>query len=159
MSLKKIINLAATCALLHSAALLAQEARPMQDNAVVEAQVQRLANELRCLVCQNQTLADSHADLAQDLVQEIRVMSTKGMSDQAITDYLVTRYGDFVLYRPPLKSTTALLWLGPFALLMAGCFGLFVQLRKRQKMSSEIAPLSEEESRQVDELLDLDKDA
>ena len=124
----------------------------MQDNAAVEVQVQRLASQLRCLVCQNQTLADSHAELAQDLMQEIREMAAKGMTDKEITDYLVARYGDFVRYRPPLKASTALLWLGPFALLLAGAFGLFVQLRSRQSMADD-EPLTEEEVRKVSELL------
>lgn len=130
----------------------AQEARPMQENAAVEAQVQRLSEELRCLVCQNQTLADSHSELAEDLRQEIREMAAKGMSDQAITDYLVERYGDFVRYRPPLKSTTLLLWFGPFVLLLLGAVGLLMMLRKREKMTTE-APLSIEEANQVKELL------
>src|SRR5687768_13318885 len=86
---------------------------------VLEQRVRALAEELRCLVCQNQTLADSNADLAVDLRREIREKMRAGMSDKAVTDYLVTRYGDFVLYRPPFKPTTLLLWLGPFLLLVA----------------------------------------
>jgi len=135
----------------------AQEAKPLEENVVVEVQVQRLSEELRCLVCQNQTLADSHAELAQDLKQEIREMAAKGMSDQAIIDYLVARYGDFVRYRPPLKPITALLWIGPFALLLGGGVGLFIMLRRRQKMTVD-APLSEDEARKVGQLLDLEKD-
>jgi cytochrome c-type biogenesis protein CcmH len=148
-----------TCLLMQVLSVQAQDARPMQDNAAVEAQVQRLATELRCLVCQNQTLADSHAELAQDLMQEIREMATKGMSDKEIVDYLVARYGDFVLYRPPLKMTTALLWVGPFVLLAAGGLGLLVQLRRRQKLTAETIPLSVDESRRVGELLELDKES
>jgi len=136
----------------------AQEARPMQNDAVAEAQVQRLSEQLRCLVCQNQTLADSHADLAQDLKQEIREMAAKGMSDQAIIDYLVARYGDFVRYRPPLKSTTLLLWLGPFALLFAGGIGLFITLRRREKSIVD-APLNVDEVRKVRELLAMNKES
>jgi cytochrome c-type biogenesis protein CcmH len=150
--LKKLIHLLAACLLTCSLSAVAQEARPMQDNAAVEVQVQRLASQLRCLVCQNQTLADSHAELAQDLVQEIREMATKGMTDKEIIDYLVARYGDFVRYRPPLKASTVLLWLGPFALLLAGGLGLFIQLRRRQAMIVD-APLTEEETRKVSELL------
>jgi cytochrome c-type biogenesis protein CcmH len=130
----------------------------METDAVVEVQVQRLSEQLRCLVCQNQTLADSHAELAQDLKQEIREMAAKGMEDQAIVDYLVERYGDFVRYRPPLKSTTALLWLGPFVLLIAGGFGLFITLRKREKLAVD-APLNENEALKVSELLKMDKEA
>ena len=136
----------------------AREARPMQNDAVAEAQVQRLSEQLRCLVCQNQTLADSNADLAQDLKQEIREMAAKGMSDQAIIDYLVARYGDFVRYRPPLKSTTLLLWLGPFALLFAGGIGLFITLRRREKSIVD-APLNVDEVRKVRELLAMNKES
>jgi cytochrome c-type biogenesis protein CcmH len=150
--LNKLLNLVVACFLLQALSLSAQEAQPMQNNAVVEVQVQRLSSQLRCLVCQNQTLADSHAALAQDLVQEIREMAAKGMSDQEIIDYLVARYGDFVRYRPPLKASTVLLWLGPFALLLIGGFGLFFQLRRRQSMAG-VAPLTEEETRKVRELL------
>jgi cytochrome c-type biogenesis protein CcmH len=150
--LKKLIPLLAAGLLICSLNIGAQEARPMQDNAAVEVQVQRLASQLRCLVCQNQTLADSHAELAQDLVQEIREMAAKGMTDKEIIDYLVARYGDFVRYRPPLKASTVLLWLGPFALLLAGGFGLFIQIRRRQAMVVD-APLTEEEVRKVRELL------
>jgi cytochrome c-type biogenesis protein CcmH len=144
--------------LLQSLNVWAQDARPMETDAVVEVQVQRLSEQLRCLVCQNQTLADSHAELAQDLKQEIREMAAKGMEDQAIVDYLVERYGDFVRYRPPLKSTTALLWLGPFVLLIAGGFGLFITLRKREKLAVD-APLNENEALKVSELLKMDKEA
>jgi len=150
--LNKLLNIIVICFLMQALSANAQEAQPMQKNAVVEAQVQRLSNQLRCLVCQNQTLADSHAELAQDLVQEIREMAAKGMSDQEIIDYLVARYGDFVRYRPPLKASTALLWLGPFALLLIGGFSLFLQLRRRQAMAVD-APLTDEEARKVRELL------
>ena len=138
--------------LLQSVSIFAQEAQPLETNAAIEAQVQRLSVELRCLVCQNQTLADSHAELAQDLKQEIREMASKGMTDKAIIDYLVARYGDFVRYRPPLNAATSMLWIGPFALLLAGGFGLFVMLRRRQKMTAD-APLSADEARKVSELL------
>ncbi len=152
MMKKWMTGLIATALLLTIAALQAQEAQPLQSDVAVEAQVQRLSSQLRCLVCQNQTLADSHADLAQDLQQEIREMAAKGMSDQAIIDYLVARYGDFVRYKPPLNKTTSLLWLGPFALLIAGGIGLLVMLRRRQSMAAE-APLSAAEARKVSELL------
>jgi cytochrome c-type biogenesis protein CcmH len=115
--------------------------------------VRRLSEELRCLVCQNQTLADSSAPLAEDLRKEIREMAAKGMSDQEIIDYLVARYGDFVRYRPPLKSSTALLWLGPFALLLVGGVGLIVILRQRQRQAADV-PLTAEQARKVAELLD-----
>lgn len=151
-------SLIALLFLTQSFSVWAQDARPMEKDATVEVQVQRLSEQLRCLVCQNQTLADSHAELAQDLKQEIREMAAKGMEDQAIIDYLVARYGDFVRYRPPLKSTTVLLWLGPFALLIIGGFGLFLTLRKREKLAVD-GPLNEDEVRKVRELLKMDKDA
>lgn len=151
--MKLLFRIMTACYLVLAMNVWAEEARPMQENVVVEAQVQRLSEELRCLVCQNQTLADSHSGLADDLRQEIRQMAEKGMSDQAIIDYLVARYGDFVRYRPPLKSTTALLWFGPFALLLAGVIGLFVMLRRREKQA-ETNPLSADEVHKVRALLD-----
>jgi cytochrome c-type biogenesis protein CcmH len=152
MTLTRIIRFIAILCLLQSVSLWAQEAQPLQTNAAVEVQVERLSTQLRCLVCQNQTIADSHAELAQDLKQEIREMATKGMTDQAIIDYLVSRYGDFVRYKPPFNPATSLLWLGPFGLLLAGGIGLFVMLRRRQKMTTD-APLSADEARKVSELL------
>lgn len=134
----------------------AQEARPLETNAAIEARVQQLSEELRCLVCQNQTLADSHADLALDLKREIREMVSKGMSDQAILDYLVSRYGDFVLYRPPFNVTTLLLWVGPFLLLFIGALILLLTLKKRATIAEE--QLSFDEVRKVNELLDVNKE-
>ncbi len=131
---------------------VAEEARPLADNPQVEARLKHLAVELRCLVCQNQTLADSDAPLAEDLRREIREMIAKGMSDQDIIDFLVARYGDFVLYRPPLKATTALLWLGPFLLLIAGATTLVFVLRRRQKKLADVV-LSEEEHTRVVQML------
>ena len=155
MKLNLLVRFIVGFFLLQSLTSWAEEAQPLQADAVVEAQVQRLSEELRCLVCQNQTLADSHAELAQDLKQEIRTMAAKGMTDQAIIDYLVARYGDFVRYRPPLKGSTLLLWLGPFVLMLTGAIGLVVMLRRREKMLAD-KPLTAIESRKVRELLDKD---
>lgn len=130
----------------------AEEARPLADNPQVEARLKTLAVELRCLVCQNQTLADSHAPLAEDLRREVREMIAKDMSDKEIIDFLVQRYGDFVLYRPPWKASTTLLWLGPFILLIAGATGLVFALRRRQKKLADVT-LSEEEHNRVAQLL------
>jgi len=130
----------------------AEEARPLADNPQVEARLKTLAVELRCLVCQNQTLADSHAPLAEDLRREVREMIAKDMSDKEIIDFLVQRYGDFVLYRPPWKASTTLLWLGPFLLLIAGATGLVFALRRRQKKLVDVT-LSEEEHNRVAQLL------
>jgi cytochrome c-type biogenesis protein CcmH len=130
----------------------AGEARPLADNPQVEARLKQLAVELRCLVCQNQTLADSNAPLAEDLRREVREMIAKDMSDRDIIDFLVQRYGDFVLYRPPWKATTTLLWLGPFLLLIAGATALVLVLRKRQKKLVDVT-LSEAEHNRVAQLL------
>jgi cytochrome c-type biogenesis protein CcmH len=102
----------------------------------LDARLKRLESELRCLVCQNQTLADSSADLAEDLRREVRELALAGKSDAEIKAYLVARYGDFVLYNPPLKSTTWLLWLGPFALLLGGGALWWVVLRRRARASA-----------------------
>ena len=96
-----------------------------------------LATELRCLVCQNQTIADSHAELAVDLRQQIREMLQKGMSDDQVRTYMTERYGDFVLYKPPFKTSTALLWAGPAALLGGALFALFIVLRRRQTLGAD----------------------
>jgi cytochrome c-type biogenesis protein CcmH len=132
-----------------------REAPPAADDPVLEARLHRLSTELRCLVCQNETLADSRADLANDLRREIREMMKAGKSDREITDFLVSRYGDFVLYRPPVKSTTLLLWGGPFALLTLGVVVWFV-LMKRRARRAEAAPLTPEEQRLAAALLDSD---
>ena len=115
----------------------AKEAAPASDDPVLEARVMRISAELRCLVCQNQTIADSHADLAQDLRQQVREMLQKGQSDAQIIDYMTQRYGDFVLYRPPVKSTTALLWYGPALLMLGGLGVLAVVLRRRSKLPDD----------------------
>ena len=130
----------------------AEEARPLADNPQAEARLKHLAVELRCLVCQNQTLADSNAPLAEDLRREVREMIAKDMSDKDIIEFLVTRYGDFILYRPPLKATTTLLWVGPFVLLIAGVAALVLALRRRQKKLVDLS-LSEEERNRVARLL------
>ncbi len=130
----------------------AEEARPLADNPQIEARLKTLAVELRCLVCQNQTLADSNAPLAEDLRREVREMIAKDMSDREIIDFLVQRYGDFVLYRPPWKATTTLLWLGPFLLLIAGATALVLALRRRQKKLADVT-LSEAEHNRVAQLL------
>jgi cytochrome c-type biogenesis protein CcmH len=112
-----------------------------------------LAEKLRCLVCQNESLASSHAELAEDLRREVREQMQKGMNDQEIIDYLVSRYGDFVLYDPPMKKSTLVLWFGPFALLLIGGGVLVYQLRKRKSQVPEAA-LSAEDARRAAELLD-----
>ncbi|ULA65573.1 MAG: Cytochrome c-type biogenesis protein CcmH [Nitrospira sp.] len=129
----------------------AQEARPLAENPIAEARLKALAVELRCLVCQNQTLADSNAPLAEDLRREVREMIAKGMSDPEIIDFLVERYGDFVLYRPPLRAATTLLWIGPFLLLIVGGTVLILALRRRQKTLPD-AVVSEADHERVEQL-------
>jgi cytochrome c-type biogenesis protein CcmH len=115
----------------------AKEAEAVATNPALEARMMVLAAELRCLVCQNQTIADSHASLAVDLRQQIREMLDKGMSEDQIRTYMTDRYGDFVLYKPPFKPTTALLWAGPPVLLAVALAALFIMLRRRQRASPD----------------------
>jgi cytochrome c-type biogenesis protein CcmH len=133
----------------------AQEARPLADDPVLEAQVLRIAEELRCLVCQNETIAASHADLAVDLRKQIRQQLQQGRSEQQILDFMVQRYGDFVLYRPPVKSSTWLLWGGPFVLLGAALLGLWLNIRRRRSLGG--APLQGAEAERVRRLLGEEK--
>ncbi len=114
--------------------------------AQLDARTQHLASELRCLVCQNETLADSTAPLAQDLKMEIRQMMAQQQSDAQITDYLVARYGDFVCYRPPLKATTWLLWLGPFFMLLVAVVTLAILVRQRKHGVDELALTAEQQA-------------
>jgi len=123
---------------------------------VEEQRYKDLIAELRCLVCQNQSLADSNADLADDLRREVYNKMQQGLSNQEIIDFLVARYSDFVLYRPPLKPTTFMLWFAPFALLALGTAVLVVVIRRRRQAPA--AALTAEEQQRVKQLLDTDKD-
>jgi cytochrome c-type biogenesis protein CcmH len=124
-------------ALLLCAALAPAGAQP--DDATLE----RVTAELRCLVCQNQTIADSHAELALMLKRQVRDMLARGATERQAIDFMVQRYGDFVLYRPPVKATTWLLWFGPFGLLLAGLALLFARLRARQHEPDDDEPNEE----------------
>ncbi len=117
-----------------------------------EARIRQLEEKLRCLVCQNQSLADSNAELAGDLRREVREQINAGRSDAQIIDYLVQRYGDFVLYEPPFKPTTALLWVGPFVLLAAAVLVLVATLRRRRRAPEEPA-LAADDKRLVERVL------
>lgn len=121
--------------LLFSAALFAAEMR--FENPQQQARYEHLINELRCLVCQNQTIADSNADLALDLRNKVAEQITAGKTDAEIIEYLTARYGDFVLYRPPLQANTILLWSGPLLLLIVGALLLFFTLRRRARLDDE----------------------
>jgi cytochrome c-type biogenesis protein CcmH len=128
-------------ALLLAAALTApawaNEAAPNADDPVIEQRMNRLAEDLRCLVCQNESLAGSRAELAEDLRREIRAQMKAGKSDPEVIEYLTTRYGDFVLYRPPFKPVTYLLWLGPFIFLAIGGTVWYVTLRRRRQLQTQ----------------------
>ena len=123
---------------------------------IVEARVQRLAEELRCLTCMGQSIADSQSSFSSDMKREMRTMISAGKSDKEIMEFMVLRYGDFVLYRPPVKSTTWLLWGGPFVLLIAALGFLITRLRARA--TQDVTPLSEAEHRQAAGLLGQKKD-
>lgn len=127
----------------------AAAAQPQPD---FEHRLKVLETELRCLVCQNQTLADSNAGLAGDLRKEVRTLAEQGKSDEEIKQFLTTRYGDFILYNPPVKNITWLLWFGPFLLLAGGAGVLFFVVRRRAKIIEEPA-LSDAERKKVEELL------
>lgn len=144
------------CGLLFAGVAAAKEAAPMAADVEVEKRMVAISEELRCLVCQNESLSGSHAELAQDLRREIRKMISDGKSDKEILDFMVARYGDFVRYRPPVKPTTWLLWGGPFLLLAGGIAALIAFLRRRAK---EVAApvLSDEEHRRAAALLDSPK--
>ena len=127
-----------------------------QLSAESEARVKALAHELRCLVCQNQTIADSNADLAIDLRTQIREQIQAGKTDQQIKDYMVARYGDFVLYKPPVQSNTLLLWVAPFVLLIGAVAFLFWQLAKRRRFTVA-QPMSDDDLQRADALLNRDE--
>jgi len=131
---------------------IAKDAQPLGDDPAVEQRLVKLSQELRCLVCQNETLADSRADLAEDLRREIREQIKAGKSDKEIIAFLTERYGQFILYRPRVTPTTYVLWFGPFVLLLAGLAVLFRYIKQRRDLIPE-KPLSADERRRAEELL------
>ena len=112
----------------------AREAAPAVEDPVLEARVLRITAELRCLVCQNQTIADSHSGLAEDLRREVREQLRRGATDEQVVQFMTDRYGDFVRYRPPWRAATVLLWVGPALLLVGGLATLVVVLRRRARL-------------------------
>ena len=146
-----LLVLLSTTASISRAQLRQPETNEPVDPAV-EQRLHKLSQELRCLVCQNETLADSRADLAEDLRREIREQIRAGKSDQEIIAFLTQRYGDFILYRPPVKPKTYLLWFGPFVLLIAGLVILFRYVKRRRDLIPE-QPLSNADRRRAEELL------
>ena len=152
MTRSRLLALLLLC--LFSSFVMAQvqeEERP-SDDPVIEARLAKLSKELRCLQCQNQTLADSPAGLAADLRREIREQMKAGKSDQEIVAFLTQRYGDFILYRPRVTFTTYLLWFGPFVLLLGGLYVLFRYIKQRRDLIPE-QPLSANDRRRAEELL------
>jgi cytochrome c-type biogenesis protein CcmH len=145
-----LVSLLLLCAITPFA--LAKEAQPTGDDPAVEQRLAKLGQELRCLVCQNETLADSRADLAEDLRREIREQIRAGKSDKEIIEFLTARYGQFILYRPRVTPTTYLLWFGPFVLLLGGLWILFNYIKQRRDSLPE-KPLSADERRRAEELL------
>jgi cytochrome c-type biogenesis protein CcmH len=131
----------------------AEEAQLLAEDPKTEARLQAISAELRCLVCQNETIAASSADLADDLRREIRVMIQAGKTDREITDFMVARYGDFILYRPRFAGKTLLLWLGPFLFLIIGGLALLWVLKRRNQRLQALAPLSAAETQALEALL------
>ena len=132
---------------------MAREAAPRADDPVVEARLVAIADELRCLVCQNESLASSHAELAEDLRREVRGLIREGKSDAEIKRFLVDRYGDFVLYRPEVKPLTWALWFGPFALWVLALVVLVRYLRQRREQVPRETTLSEADRARAEQLL------
>ena len=137
-----------------SLSLQAKEAAPLAQDEAVEKRMVDISSELRCLVCQNESLSGSHAELANDLRREIRTLISDGKSDNEIMDFMVSRYGDFVRYRPPLKGTTLLLWFGPVLLFIGGLAALILYLRRRN-LAIRDTPLSAKEQQQAERLLNV----
>jgi cytochrome c-type biogenesis protein CcmH len=132
----------------------AKEAAPLADDPVVEQRLIEISQDMRCLVCQNESLAGSRAELAQDLRRELRELIRAGKSDAEIKEFMVSRYGDFVLYNPPVKPTTWLLWGGPFVLMIGGIIALVIYLRRRAKaVEGGDAALSDDDRNRVQALL------
>ena len=146
------VQLVLLCSLVCS--VVAQTAQPLAEDPEIEKRLQALSQELRCLVCQNETLADSRAGLAEDLRREIREQMKAGKSDKEIIAFLTARYGDFVLYRPRVTPTTYLLWFGPFILLGVGLVFLYRQLKQRRVQIKQ-EPITAQDRHQLDELLEV----
>lgn len=154
--MKRLLAALALGLVLNASSALASSATEaaLAADPVTEKRLQKLSEELRCLVCQNQNIADSNAELAQDLRREVRSMIKAGKSDKEIVDFMVARYGDFVLYRPPVQGNTLLLWGGPIALLVLGIVALITYQRRRAvRVAAEDKPLSADEASRAEALL------
>ena len=138
-----VLNIGSVCA---------KDAAPLADDPVTEQRLISISEEMRCLVCQNESLAGSRSDLANDLRREIRVLISGGKTDDQIRSFMVERYGDFVLYRPPVKPLTWLLWIGPFVILGIGIVGLLMYLRRRNSSVPNLV-LTDADNQKIDALL------
>ena len=141
---------------LAATAVMAVDPREMLDDPVLEARAREVSKGLRCLVCQNQSIDDSNADLARDLRQIVRERVAAGDSDAEAVNFLVSRYGDWVLLNPPFKPGTLVLWLGPLALLLLAAGVTFAYLRRQRRPAAAPAALSEDERRRLEALLEDD---
>jgi len=131
----------------------AKEAAPLAEDPVVEQRLIAISEEMRCLVCQNESLAGSRAELAQDLRRELRTLIKQGKTDAEIREFMVSRYGDFVLYRPRVKPETYLLWAGPFLLMIVAVVVLLTYLRRRNRAVEQGQQLTEDEASRAEALL------
>ena len=147
-----LLALLLVCVVAPAAVAQVRRERPVIDDPAIEQRLNKLSQELRCLVCQNETLAESRADLAEDLRDEIRQQMKAGKSDKEIIAFLTERYGQFILYRPQVTPTTYLLWFGPFALLLAGLAVLFYYIKQRRDLIAE-QPLTADERKRAEEML------
>ena len=150
--MSRVLFLSLLLFLLFVPAAIARDAQPLGDDPAVEARLNKLSKELRCLVCRNESLADSPAGLADDLRREIREQIKAGKSDQEIIAFLQARYGEYILYRPRVTPITYLLWFGPFVLLLAGLAVLFYYIKQRRDSIPE-EPLTAADRRQAEQLL------
>lgn len=155
-SLKHVFagGLMAAVAALSAGSVAAAEAEPTAFDPIAHQRVVEVSEQLRCLVCQNQSIAESNAELAVDLRNQVIEQAKAGKTNKEIIDFMVERYGDFVLYKPPFKMTTAILWLGPLALFVIGVGAFYVNLRRRKRLVEEaVKPLSKEEQALASDLL------
>lgn len=155
-SLKHVFagGLMAAVAALSAGGVAAAEAEPTAFDPIAHQRVVEVSEQLRCLVCQNQSIAESNAELAVDLRNQVIEQVKAGKTNKEIIDFMVERYGDFVLYKPPFKMTTAILWLGPLALFVIGVGAFYVNLRRRKRLVEEaVKPLSKEEQALASDLL------
>ena len=154
----KSLFLMALLAVSVASPLCAREAAPTAFDPVAHKRVVEVSEQLRCLVCQNQSIAESNAELAVDLRNQVIEQVKAGKTNQEIVDYMVERYGDFVLYRPPFKPSTVILWVGPVVLFLGGLLAFWINLRRRkQTVTESTKPLSEEEKALAEKMLGKDK--